>query len=74
VLVEGLIIDRYRLLPPQPSDAWLSENLARDLIAWLEPRIGWLESPGSGWGCAGPKPSCARSGLGELDKSWCNRR
>ncbi len=48
VLVEGLIIDRYRLLPPQPSDAWLSENLARDLIAWLEPRIGWLESPGSG--------------------------
>ena len=42
--VNGLLIDRHRLLPALRSSSWLSGPLATDLIAWLEPRIAWLTS------------------------------
>jgi hypothetical protein len=41
--VDGLTLDRYRLLAPgRENPAWLSRELRRRIIAWLEPRIGAL--------------------------------
>jgi len=45
--VEGLLLDRYRLLVPGvPEGEWLSGDLKGSLVEWLEPRIEWsLEEP-----------------------------
>lgn len=41
--VNGLLIDRYRLLSPARDNLnWVSMNLQKDLIKWLRPRINKL--------------------------------
>ena len=45
VLVEGMLLDRYRLLSAGRSNPdWLSKGLKRDLITWAKPRIKRLLS------------------------------
>jgi hypothetical protein len=40
-LVNGLLMDRYRLLSPyRDNNNWLTMKLTRDLINWLKPRVG----------------------------------
>lgn len=42
-LVDGLLLDRYRLLMPAgPSKDWLSDDLKDRIIKWVEPRISTL--------------------------------
>lgn len=42
-LVDGLFLDRYRLLSPgRTIPDWVSEELKAALVAWLEPRIETL--------------------------------
>lgn len=44
-LVNGLLLDRYRLLIPYSASAnWLSNQLSNDLTDWLRPRIQQLPS------------------------------
>jgi hypothetical protein len=44
-LVDGLLVDRYRLLSASSENSdWLSDPLRKRLIAWLEPRIEDLPS------------------------------
>ena len=42
-LVNGMVLDRYRLLAPGRTDRnWLSARLSADILAWATPRIGDL--------------------------------
>jgi hypothetical protein len=42
-LVDGLLLDRYRLLAPsQNNPGWLSAGLAKRIVQWLKPRIKQL--------------------------------
>lgn len=42
-LVNGLLLDRYRLLcPGRAGDNWLPAGLADEIVAWLEPRVAQL--------------------------------
>ena len=42
-LVNGLFLDRYRLLScDQGNPDWVSADLKADIVAWLEPRIQLL--------------------------------
>ena len=46
-LVNGMLLDRYRLLSPARSKAdWLSAQLSNDIIAWLESRVAALPDDG----------------------------
>ena len=41
--VQGLLLDRYRLLEPLRSDRrWLTQKFERELIAWARPRVAEL--------------------------------
>lgn len=41
--IEGLLLDRYRLLMHDTPEAeWLSDELRERLLRWLEPRVQWL--------------------------------
>ncbi len=41
--IEGLVLDRYRLLMHDAAEsAWLSSGLRDRLVTWLEPRITWM--------------------------------
>jgi hypothetical protein len=41
--VQGMLLDRYRLLEPlRSSRPWLTRKLERELIAWAKPRIAEL--------------------------------
>jgi len=41
--VQGLLLDRHRLLEPLRSDrAWLSRKFERELISWSKPRVAAL--------------------------------
>lgn len=41
--VQGLFLDRYRLLLPARDDPnWIPEELSNRIIAWLEPRVAGL--------------------------------
>lgn len=40
VFVEGLLLDRLRLLEPGKADQnWITDQLKTDIIAWLNPRV-----------------------------------
>ena len=40
--VQGLLLDRYRLLSPgAPEPQWVSRELRDRLVEWLEPRVAW---------------------------------
>jgi hypothetical protein len=44
-LVDGMLMDRYRLLSACAHDPdWMSGNLKRRIIAWMEPRVEYLLS------------------------------
>ena len=39
----GLFLDRYRILQAsRKNENWLEEKLAKELVAWLAPRIQWV--------------------------------
>jgi hypothetical protein len=38
---KGLLMDRFRLLP-QGDESWLEAGVRDALVAWIEPRIEWL--------------------------------
>jgi hypothetical protein len=41
--IEGLMLDRYRLLMHEaPEKEWMSNGLRKKLVCWLKPRIDWL--------------------------------
>lgn len=42
--VAGLLLDRHRLLPPEPEAEWLADTLQDRLREWLHPRTEWLLS------------------------------
>jgi hypothetical protein len=44
VQVEGLLIDRHRLMPDTSEQDWLSVDLRAELAAWIAPRLEWLRS------------------------------
>lgn len=39
---QGLVMDRLRLLPPEPESVWLSDSLRSRIEVWTETRAGWL--------------------------------
>ena len=41
---QGLLMDRFRLLPPVAESSWLTAEAQDDLCAWVETRRGWLET------------------------------
>jgi hypothetical protein len=44
VQVNGLLIDRHRLLPGAVEQDWLAHDLQADLVEWTTPRLDWLSS------------------------------
>ena len=45
VRVQGLLLDRYRLLScEEPEAVWMPEPTRDRLVAWLRPRVAWLAS------------------------------
>ena len=42
--VEGLLFDRHRILAQDVHEGlWVPDDLRERLIAWLEPRVAWLQ-------------------------------
>ena len=41
--VDGMVLDRLRLVGPEVSDRWLTPKFRADLIAWVSPRIEEFE-------------------------------
>jgi hypothetical protein len=39
---QGVLLDRYRLLPPSPEREWLDPSTALNLRTWCEARLDWL--------------------------------
>jgi hypothetical protein len=44
VQVNGLLVDRHRLLPDATEPDWLPTDLHSELVAWMRPRLEWLIS------------------------------
>lgn len=43
IRVRGLLLDRYRLLLAAKADPnWVSDELAKRVIEWLEPHVDWI--------------------------------
>ena len=39
---QGLVMDRLRLLPPEPESVWLSDPLRSRIEVWSNERVAWL--------------------------------
>ena len=42
MLLDGMLIDRYRILAACGGKKWLSDKLSKKLISWVRPRVKTL--------------------------------